>query len=79
MVQRVIFSLICIAISALFGWLLREAYLDGRIQYGNFFGRKLNVRRDEHPTLFWIAFTPGVLFCIGMVQLAIRGPAALGF
>ena len=76
---RIVFTLICLAIVASFGYLFRKAYRDGRMQYGYVFGRKLYVYRDKNPAMFRIAFVPGLLFCIWVIQLAISGPDALGF
>jgi len=76
---RTAFAAICLAVVALFGWLFRRAYREGRMEYGNFFGRRLYVYRDRHPRLFWLAFAPGLLFCVGLIDLAFRGPTAIGF
>ena len=76
---RIVFTLICLAIVASFGYLFRKAYRDGRIEYANVFARKLFIHRDKNPVIFWIAFVPGLWFFIWVIQLALSGPSALGF
>ena len=75
--SRAALTVLSLAVVAVFGWFFRRAIQSGRMQYGNAFGRRLYVSRDQHPRLFWLAFLPGGLFCVWMTVLAIRGLGAL--
>jgi len=74
MLSRIGFALLCLSVAAIISWFQVGAFRLGRISYGHIRGRTLYADRDKNPRLFWLAFLPRLLFCIGLVDLAIAGP-----
>jgi hypothetical protein len=75
--SRIGFAILCVSLAVVIGWFHVKAFRRGRKAYGHVGDRTLHVDRDKHPRLFWLAFIPGLFFCIGLIDLAIRGPAVL--